>query len=243
MKKLFVFLVISMIFSGCNLEDESHTFKATGKLLNQVTQAPIPNAKIYYKVTHISGTGAWAYETEISNGFTITDDEGNFNADLKYTDKKNLIFYFFKLDDEFSTAILDTKQNFTLAELKATPSLEFHVREWEKLRIKVRNISPFDNNDAIEVSPVFPSNTSYISSPIYNIINNGVVNQSYSGDSISLRPYWIGTNIDSEIFIYIQNDTTFIIHWNVRRNGVNTSHHSQTINTLSDQENFYQIDF
>lgn len=129
-----------------------------------------------------------------------------------------------------------------MEEIKANPNVIFHARQWETLKIKLKNTSPFDNNDSVSLG-FLEDNTSYVNIPIYNIINNGVSNQPWPEETNLLTPYWVGSNIDSEVFVRLQNDTTYSVFWYVRKNGVSSTFHSQMTNTLSGQINLYQINF
>lgn len=80
MKKAFILFVLSVVFFGCSNDDNMHSMRVSGKLLNQITQTPIPNGKIYYRAFYVIGTGDWATEREISKDSTFTDSAGSFTA-------------------------------------------------------------------------------------------------------------------------------------------------------------------
>lgn len=236
MKKIFALFAITLAFWSCSDDNDPIAMKVNGKLVNQVTATPIPNATIFYRVFQVVGTGTFSYDEEISTGSVVTDSDGKFTANIKYVNKANVIIQFDKVDDAFSTAILDQKKGFSLKELKQNPNVTFTAREWETLRVKIKNTNPFDSHDAVSIY-ISINNTNYINTPIYNIINYGVANQN------EFEPYWVGTNIDSEVFFRIQNGTSYYVFWYPVKNGVSTTNYSAETTTLSGQENFYQVNF
>lgn len=241
---IFVLIMTALLLGSCSAEDDGqNSIEVSGKLVSEVTGEGIARGVMYVLVEEYIGSGMFGYLKEISSQEIETDEDGYFTANLRFKDKENGML-FQQINEELATGILDSKRTFKISELDGNESLIFEAREYKELIIKLKNTSPFDEEDFISIS-IFQSNTSYFNSVIYGIENFDDQNEPWGppASENGLNPFWIGDNVDSNIYGHIQEGASYIIVWNVRKNGIVTEYKSDRIETISGEINSFEINY
>ncbi len=57
------------------------------------------------------------------------------------------------------------------------------------------------------------------------------------------NPYWVGDNVNSSIHGHLQEGTTYVIIWSVRKNDIVVEYRSEPKNTISDELNTFEIEY
>ena len=235
-------ILLILILSSCSSKDDVNSIIVYGKLISPITNIGIDDARIHIRAEEHGGSGWFSYSTEIDSYTAATNIDGTFTAILNYENRTNVIS--FGMDGTIgpSTGILDSKKSFYVSDLFDVDSLVFHARKYEELKIFVKSIDPFDENDSIGIS-IYQSNTNYLNNVFYNIENIGDSNEIWPSPASDngTRPYWIGENIDSIIYGHIQEGANYVIRWSVSKNGITESFVSDTFSTLSNQLNTFEI--
>lgn len=242
-KILFPLLAV-LILAGCSADSDSlNSIEVSGRLVSQVTGEGVSDGLILAKVNEYHGSGMLAYTVELSSKQIQTDVNGYFTTTLNYKDEGN-VFLFEQINEQVATGMLQEQENFYLSDLENGSALNFVVRKYEKLKIGLKSTSPYDENDAIEIS-IYQKNTNYFNNIIYQIENFGDQNQPYEDPASEngLNPYWIGDHVDSVIYGYIQEGTSVQVKWSVRKNGIVNSFQSDFFETVSDEVNLFEINY
>jgi len=247
-KKALYFIISLMIATSCTTVEESDIkyVEINGKIVNEFTNEPIPNISFNLKTglkhQNSENPSIWDWTETIENMEIATDKNGNFSAEIAYEELTNSLMLFRKNDDDY-TRFVEGNLNKTIADINENTPFVIGVRHWEDLVITVKNVAPFDENDSVNIY-VRQLNTPYDMHIITDIVNNGVQNQpSEGGVDNGLRPFWIGSNIDSEIKVHIQNGSKYSIQTTVTKNGETTVTWSDEIETIDGVLNEYEIVF
>lgn len=241
-------MVLSLIaISSCDL-DGLNRQEVSGVLISEVSGKGIANTSLTATVLSASGYGIFSSSNQVSRKEITTNHQGEFSLSVKYEDRDNWV-WFTKNDEEKSTDILNIVPRFYISELDEGPAT-LYVREFHPLEITVKNVDPFDSEDAIYVSVFFTVqendndiNFRYTHSVIYDIVNRLDENlpHTYPVTDNGLRPDWIGDQVDSTIYGRLQEATTYKVIWSVRKNGVVTEYSTDFIPTDADAVNRVQI--
>ncbi len=244
--KYFSLLFASVIFLNlsCTKTSSLNSFNVDAKVVSQLTNQPISNARLYVKVVSKQGSGLLSYETLIDSFSVISDNNGKISCNIKYNNEPNIVVKFYKQDDSYSTGLFPQKTEYSISDLKNATTLTFYVRNYAYLKINLKSVNPIDSNDAVSLY-IFQDSTNYQNNIIDSVINFGVKNQplSYPAADNGTNPYWVGKIVNSIIYGKIQEGTIYQITWNVRRNGVNTDNKSPRIQTSMNSMNVYDINY
>ncbi len=242
--KIFFLLLTVLLLAGCSADDDGlNSIEISGRLVSQVTGKGVSDGLILAKVNEYHGSGMLGYTVEISSKQIQTDANGYFTATLFYKNKDN-VFLFEQINEQVATGMLQEQKNFYLSDLENGSPLNFVVRKYEKLEIALKSTSPYDDNDAIGIS-IYQNNTNYFNNIIYKIENFGDQNQPYEDPASEngLNPYWIGDDVNSILYGYIQEGASVQIKWSVRKNGIVRNFQSDFFDTASDQVNLFEISY
>jgi len=245
-KTVYIFILL-LVANSCSTIDESDVkyIEIKGKIVNQYTNESIPNISFNLKTglkhQNSEGSPIWDW-TEIIEDMEITTDEnGNFSEQIAYEDLTNSLMLFKSNDTNYTQFV--EGNNKTIADINENTPFVIGVRHWEDLVITIKNSTPYDENDSINIY-VRQLNTPYDMSIVTEIVNNGVQNQPcLVGDDDGLRPFWIGKNIDSEMMVHIQNGSKYSIQTTITKNGITTVTWSDEIETINGTLNEYEIIF
>lgn len=239
--KIFLFTVSLLLIFSCRKTDQYIIIK--GKVLDEITKENVPGAKIWVRIVSTHIEGFFSYETLIDSKTTSTDDAGNFSIAMQYNDANNIVDLY-KTNNEKYTELLDFGKNHTVSEFANNNAVVFYVRRWEKLKIKVKNLSPYDSNDNVRIS-ILQQNTSLDNSIIDSIQNFGKANQPIPPPAYDdgKYPFWIGSNVNSIIYGKVQENTKLTFFWSVRKNGISKDYQSAPINTISNGITEFEINY
>jgi hypothetical protein len=247
-KKAVYFMIFLIIASSCTSVEESDLkyIEINGKIVNDFTNDPISNISFNLKTglkhQNSENPSVWDW-TEIFENIEITTDEnGVFSTEIAYKDLSNSLI-FFREDDNDYTRFVKGNLGKTIADINNNAPIVIKVRHWEDLVITVKNIDPYDENDRVNIY-VRQTNTPLDMHIITEIVNNGVQNQQTAeGDDNGLRPLWIGSAVDSEIKVHIQNGSKYSIQTTVTKNGITTVTWSDEIETIDGILNEYEVNY
>lgn len=242
MKKMFFIASFTILLAACKKEITSHTISVTGQLLEEVTLQPLPNAPILVAVTH-SYKDSWgnSYIDTLDSKWIASDSKGDFAATAKYRDESNVLsLTIFPGDPVYVPWSYGAK----IGTLKTNSHIIFNSRTWEPLRVKVKNLNPFDDNDQIAVS-FLERNTSFMNSIVYKIVNHGIENIHLVSPGVDFRlyPAWKGKNVDAEIYGHLQSSTNYIVFWTVIKNGLRKEYKSEELVTQKGKLNEFTIEY
>ncbi len=237
-------LMLTLILSSCSLNDGLNSKTVNGRLISSITGDGITNAEIYIRVNEYNGSGWFGYSTELDSDRATTNEDGSFTTTVYYDNQNNVVLFDMDGTEGPSTGILDSKKNFYVSELFDVDSLVFHARKYEELKIFVKSINPFDENDKISVS-IFERNTNYITGVYYDIENLGDLNEpsEFTFGEGPGQPFWIGDNIDSIIYGHLQEGTNYRILWAVTKNDIIDEFESEVFSTSSNELNTFVIEY
>lgn len=137
---LFCIIILSLFFTSCSKPTESPISDATafGYAFDKFTQEPILGAEVHL------------YQSEFTSFFspdrityletTLTDKDGFFE------------FQFEELDFPFSHFVYVEEHGFFPEQKDAEKNMEILLEPQVELRVKLKNITPYDNNDRIAIS-------------------------------------------------------------------------------------------
>jgi hypothetical protein len=244
MKYCFSMLITVSLLNAvsCTKDHPTHSFAVNVKIASELTQQNIANANVHVKVASEKVSGSYVYDVLTDSFMIRSGANGNFSCNIKYNDDPNIFITFEKTDDAYSTGFIPQKTAFALSELNNTSQLTFYVRRYASLIINVKNLHPFDANDAIGVD-IVQNGTNYTNNGIESIQNFGVSNQPliYPAADDGTNTYWTGKNVNSTIYAKVQEGTTYQLTWNVRKNGINTAYKSDKFTTSLNGLNSYDI--
>ena len=141
MKKFINILILAIILIGC--QKKSETISLKGKVFDPNQNTYIKGARVTLQATLISsGVYSSAYQ-DISSG--LTDASGNFSFDInvqhvvsyKIIIQKDSYFYYEKIinPDAWTPG--------------QTYSLSYNIYPEAYIKLDIKNVNPFDNNDVI----------------------------------------------------------------------------------------------
>ncbi len=239
-----LFATVIFLNLSCTKTSSLNSFNIDAKVVSQLTNQPISNARLYVKVVSKQGSGLFSYETLIDSFSVTSDNSGKIPCSIKYNNDPNIVVKFYKEDDSYSTGLFPQKTEYSISDLKNTTLLTFYVRKYANLKINLKSINSIDSNDAVGLY-IFQDSTNYQNNIIDSIRNFGVNNQpfAYPAADNGTNPYWVGKTVNSNIYGKIQEGTIYQITWNVRRNRVNTDYKSSRIQTSINRLNSYDINY
>lgn len=238
-----VFIV--MVFVGCKKNDLPNSYHLKLKVLSEVTQAPIINAKVVistYSYDYVNSI--YTYKKLLNTSTYYSDNNGEIGCTILYNNDPNIVVQLHKVGDSISTGLCSLSDEYTLDSLRKIPVLNLYVRKYASLKITLKSINPINDSDAVSIQ-IFQNNAPCVSVNIDSIVNMGVKNQpiGYPYADNGNYPYWIGQNVNSIIYGKLQEGTNYIIYWYVRKNRVNSTYKSATFNTIVTGLNTYDITY
>lgn len=238
---LYCLIILLLLFTSCSLDNSDYQ-DIHLKILSQFNNEPIPNVDVLVLVQNVRGSGMFSSTYEISRKIIKTGKNGEINTAMRY-ENLNDFFTIYIIEEEICTDVLRHTNSFFFEEVLNGNPLKLYARKYFPMQIKVKNINPYNENDKISIS-FYHVGSNYYSAPIYDIINNGNINEFYEGAGISgYRPLWIGENVDSTIFKRVQEGTKVKISWEVMRNNAVTKFESEFIPTVQDGTTHYEINY
>jgi len=228
---------------GCKKNDLPNSYHLKLKVLSEVTQAPIINAKVVistYSYDYVNSI--YTYKKLLNTATYNSDSNGEIDGAILYNNDPNIVVQLNKIGDSISTGLCSFRDEYTLDSLRKISVLNLYVRKYASLKITLKSVNPINDSDAVSVQ-IFQNNAPCVGVNIDSIVNMGVKNQSigYPYADSGNYPYWIGQNVNSIIYGKLQEGTNYIIYWDVRKNGVNTTFKSATFNTIVTGLNRYDI--
>lgn len=216
--------ILFLFFFSCNSERDDMRINMHGKILNEINNKPLSNAKIKYVVKQTFGGSIFSSTQTDFSGIFLTDENGNFSVNLPYKSESN--FFEFEIENIEEAKIVN-KNWIRYSDLVKDNTFNLSYRNWEKLDVKILNQNPANENDRIEVE-VLHTNTDYNFSPIQTIDNFGNKNDYiYPSENQTVSPFWIGSNVNSIIHCKVQNDSEITLIWKVTKNGINQNFSSK----------------
>ncbi|MDY0400249.1 MAG: hypothetical protein RBQ75_00965 [Bacteroidales bacterium] len=204
-KNIFVLLIALILLAGCDKEPKEHSF--TGMVKDQFLDKPVANVKLNLQAQVLQDNiFSVAYQT-ISTGYT--DDLGRFqlNYEDNVYDEYRLILnkdgYFYKTINLGNKLIND--KIYTIAAKGV-------------IKIHIKNINPYDENDFISISWIIPNDAYFNSEINFPFIVNGLDVDLFLVCNVNAyAPYILVANwkhnaieiIRSDTITPLFNDTTY----------------------------------
>lgn len=228
MKNLkMVFIVFVVMAASCSKDDNNGDGEGMatvkGRIVSGVTNEGIKNAPIavfseeYYKELF----GGYF---DIDNTTGMTDDNGYFSVSLRYSNPDN--FFTFYSEDEFKTTQILNRNDRFIMETATSGDLVFEVRRLGKLKIILKNIDPFDENDSVSFT-IFQG-LGY-NPAVYQIDNYGVENGYI--ENYPMNTHWVGKDVNSVIHSTLEEGQTYRLIVNTTKNGIHTNYTTEEMNT------------
>src|SRR3954469_12912906 len=106
MKYLSVAFATVIFFNfSCKKTTSLNSFNIDTRVVSQLNNQPVSNARFIVKVVSQQGTGPFSYETLIDSFSVISDNAGKIPCTIKYNDDPNIVVKFYKEDDSYSTGL------------------------------------------------------------------------------------------------------------------------------------------
>ena len=231
MKNLISFF-ISLIFislQSCSKEETEQTFEVSGQILS-TTNVGIPNIVIEVTTSKVvSGIIFGGGLLDLEKITIKTDQDGNFKTDMRLTDVT--IVNIFRLPDNNLTLI-----NKTLP-IKNSTYINVIVERFEILKIIVKNVNPFSQNDRIEFnepSPFLVKRENFGNQNEPQVFNQGVGSPENA---------WLGINVHSEITYRVNESYQNNMRISTRKNGIWSTIPKTPIIIVPNQINEYYINY
>ena len=231
MKKLIIVFISVLTLISCSKDDQNYV-NVSGKVIDENTNAGIPNIQVNIKSKKINSPGnEWSYWSELDNKTITTDQNGNFSIPMKIEDSNNLI----EINKYDNNNYSENTKSYTQSEVG---NVIIKVKKYEVLKIIVKNTNPFNSNDRISVDGI----SDYY---LLKRENFGVQNEKFEFQTgiFSDVNIWLGTNVNSAISYRVTADSQIVISKSVRKNNTETLTYSPPINIIPNQINEYHINY
>ncbi|MCF6308418.1 MAG: hypothetical protein L3J09_10730 [Flavobacteriaceae bacterium] len=235
-QKIFFYLLsIGLGFiSSCSNDDDMYV-NIKGKIVSQVTNEGVSDAPIFISSNEVYGSWGGGFIV-VDNNSGFTDANGDFSLSLKYSNNNN-IFSFYSGNEFSFTDILEPNNNLRFEEA-TNGELIFKVRRKAKLKITLKNINPFDENDSISFSI---HQSLGFQAMVYQIDNFGVEN--FYIENYPLYTHWVGENVNSNIFSTLVEGATYKLRIFINKNGVQTDYFTPEFETDLANLNEYILNY
>lgn len=239
MKNFLMITLLFIICTSCTKTDDTVYFNFKSKLIRTSTNEPITNFSINIELKERIGTGYWSTDKIIYSKSIITDSNGNISVNLPFNNNE----IFVKITGNPNENYGMIEQYLKFSDLNENSILEIKGFSYEKLNVIVKNLTQFDNQDAIRVKLL--SDRGYLE----NIIDYGVTNfpifpaqPPFYNDVLNTE--WLGLNVNSIIKYRIVENTQYTIFWDLRRNG-NWTYNNKSNNFISQTNtlNLYNLNY
>lgn len=240
MKYQITILFAILILASCKKLEISKIATVQGTVINSSNSKPFSNSDIYINARISNSSGFINSDKTLKFIHLKTNQNGVFQTSIIYR-KEDDFFEFDKIIDDQNNISYPTENKYFLSE-EISKKITLLAKPLVKMDIEVKNTKPYDDNDAVYVY-IIPLKANYNINIINNIKNFGSDNESNNLSKISdqSNPFWVGRNVNSIIHASVQENTSFILYWNVRKNGIWKKYASspKTITTIS--KNKFQI--
>ncbi len=208
-----------LILVSCKKLERSKIATVQGTVINSSNSKPYSNSDIYINASISNSSGFINSDKTLKFFHLKTDQNGAFQTSISYK-KDGDFFEFDKIIDDKNEISYPNENKYFLSD-EIPKKITLLAKPLIKMDVEVKNTKPFDDNDAIYVS-VIPQKLNYNINIISSIQNFGSDNESNNLSKLTDKsnPFWIGRNINSIIHASVQENTSFIFYWNVRKNGI-----------------------
>jgi hypothetical protein len=207
MKKYF-FLLTMLALVSCRKSSEK--FSLTGKFVDDITGEPVTGSGAISVDGNTWGNDVWfstSYEEGIGNGSIKSD--GSFSATFKTKSSDHYIFWFRQTNKSKDYWYPD---NITINRDKfigGRKDTMIRLPRLTLLKVNFRNISPFDNNDRLNIGVYSISAPSAFDKQWENLQNCVLKVDGLYG----------GPNAQGTLSAVVASDRGAMIYWEVRKNG------------------------
>lgn len=235
MKNLILFLALILICSSCS-KDQDNFINVNGKIIYKTGKGAVGGAKLLVSTIQFYSSGTkWSYHKDVDSIIIFTDANGNFNVNLKYDKGDDTL-----IQINVSESDIYTSPGTIGYKLNQNNNISIELSKLEKVKIFIRNTSPFNSNDTVGF--YFSQWLGKVN--LINIQNFGNQNQTYVSQPgiIVNETYWKGTSVNSIINYTVLENKSCNISWNFTKNGISTEKHLE-IPIVSNEINEFHIDY
>lgn len=234
MKKYFFLLaILGLVSCRKYLEKNSEKFSLTGKFVDDITGEPVTGSGTMSVDGNTWGNDVWlSTSLEEGIGSGAINNDGSFSASFKPKNCDHYMFWIWENTKSknyyYPDYLLINRSEFVGGRKDTTIKLP----RYTDLRINFRNISPFDNNDRLDIR-VSPINVSgdfvWKWENLQNCLHeaNGVHG---------------GANAQGTLSAVVASDRGATIWWDVTKNGV-YSWHRDTVYCARNAVTIYDINY
>lgn len=211
MKKYF-FLLAILAFVSCRKDSEK--FSLTGRFVDDITGEPVTGSGSISVDGNTWGNDVWlstSYEQGIGNG--IINSNGSFSARFKAKNSDHYVFWFSQTSKSKNYWYPD---NITINRSKFIVRIKdttIRLPRFTMLKVNFLNVSPFDNNDRLNIR-VYPINVSADFDEQWENLQNCV---------LKVDGLYGGANAHGTLSAIVASDRGAEIYWQVRKNGTERS--------------------
>jgi hypothetical protein len=145
--KNLIFLSLSFLLSALTSCEKDNTTSIEGKVLEEGTNTPLPNKKIYIYNTESVFLGSYS---EIPIDTILSDSNGNYRW---VTDRKGEVINLKAIDTRYNT------KNTATVNPGSNKGKDLFLIPKAWIRYHIKNVNPFDGSDQIK--------TGFLGSPLY----------------------------------------------------------------------------
>ena len=195
---MLLFLIVN--FSCFENNENLNDFLLEGKVIDDVTDEPVANVEIDYRVCDIIPGSIFYRCNKKDEGKVITDSNGKFSVVINYEEKDNdLSFYTTSKNDKYHASPIQYSYKIETLMNEELPVIK--VSRLAPVKITVKNNSPFDEEDQIAIQ-FFKGEDHF---GYYNLVEKSITNYENQnviyddGTTTTSALEWKGSSVHSLI--------------------------------------------
>lgn len=252
MKKTIIVVLLLLISCTNNIKEEERIYEnhaVSGLIIDEFNNQPVSFMNVGYTLCIEPDDSVLLRCVESDTGSVESIKEGSFGIFLRFKSIMDELSYYpmTSINNMNYVPIYETKRyKTTIKELKNIDRLTIKVAKLKQFIVNVKNISPFDEQDRIEIKKfVFDDPEISPKMEYFNIENRrGANEQKNVGNNqyIDLLA-WNGKNIDSTVDGMIISNRYVYVEYEVTKNGKTRILRTQPKLIKRDRYNYLTIEY